>query len=116
MTDPVHSIDFSGFNLRSKDTLFVFAMAEEAAGEFNDYNKLIVGAGKINAAYALTKAIHQQKPGLIINLGSAGSNTFKRGEVICCTQFIQRDMDARPLGFNQYETPFSKTPPILEYG
>ena len=96
--------------------LFLFALDIESAGEFNHVNKLITGAGKVNATHALTAAIHQHRPKLIINLGSAGSNQFKRGQVICCTQFVQRDMDARELGFKPYETPFSEMDPILNYG
>ncbi|MFC0775750.1 5'-methylthioadenosine/S-adenosylhomocysteine nucleosidase family protein [Terrimonas alba] len=99
-----------------QNALFVFALESEEAGEFDGRNKLITGIGKVNAAYALTKHLHTQKPGLIINLGSAGSNVFKRGEVVCCTRFIQRDMDVRGLGFAMYETPLSGIPPVLEYG
>ncbi|MCU7550466.1 hypothetical protein OCK74_15200 [Chitinophagaceae bacterium LB-8] len=96
--------------------LFVFALSSEAAEEFKEFNKLFVGIGKINAVFNLTKAIQERKPGLIVNLGSAGSNKFKRGEVICCNRFIQRDMDVRGLGFRLYETPFSGLEPVLEYG
>jgi hypothetical protein len=38
-------------------------------------------------------------------LSSAGSSEYKTGEVVCCTQFIQRDMDVTPLGFPKYKTP-----------
>ena len=102
--------------LEFKDAFFVFALDIEAAGEFEGVNKVITGSGKVNATYELTRAIYQRKPKLIVNLGSAGSNQFKRGEVICCTQFLQRDMDARGLGFKPYETPFSGTEPVLKYG
>lgn len=98
------------------DSLFLFALESEAGDHFNDHNKLITGIGKVAATYELTKAIHTQKPKLIVNLGSAGSNFFKRGTVVCCTQFIQRDMDVRPLGFELYETPLSGIPPVLKYG
>ncbi|MFL9829648.1 nucleosidase [Flavobacterium sp. ST-87] len=96
--------------------LFVFALESEAADVFNKQNKLFTGIGKINAAYELTKAIHNKKPDLIINLGSAGSSTFSKGDVICCTQFVQRDMDVRGLGYELYETPFSGVPSLLQYG
>jgi adenosylhomocysteine nucleosidase len=116
MSQPVHEKSLDGLDLLSSKTLFVFALDSEAADEFHDVNKVIVGVGKINAAYELTKAIHHHKPELIVNLGSAGSNVFKRGEVICCTQFLQRDMDVRGLGFQQYQVPFSDIPPVLNYG
>ncbi|HEY6900291.1 MAG TPA: hypothetical protein VI233_06600 [Puia sp.] len=104
-------ISLSG--LTKQNPLFVFALASEAAQEFDHLAPLFVGIGKVNAAYHLTKKIAEQRPGLIINLGSAGSNTFKHGEVVCCTRFIQRDMDVTPLGFSKYETPLSGIPPIL---
>ncbi len=91
-------------------------MDSEAGKEFDGKNKLITGIGKVNAAIELTKEIHTRKPKLIVNLGSAGSKGFHKGEVVCCTKFIQRDMDVRGLGFKLYETPLSGVPPVLEYG
>lgn len=111
-----NEISLDSLDLTSSNTLFVFALSSEAAGEFDDVNKLIIGAGKVNAAYGLTRAIYQNRPKIIVNLGSAGSASFKRGEVVCCTQFIQRDMDAGGIGFRQYETPFSEIEPIVSYG
>jgi adenosylhomocysteine nucleosidase len=112
----VTEISFDDLELLTESTLFVFALPSEAAEEFEHVSKVVVGIGKINAAYELIKAICKHKPKLIINLGSAGSNFFKRGEVVCCTKFIQRDMDVRGLGFKQYETPFSGIDAILHYG
>ena len=103
-------------NFSTDNVLFVFALESEAADEFADYNTLIAGIGKVSAAYALAKHLQQTTPSLIVNLGSAGSSQFKRGEVICCSKFVQRDMDVRGLGFQQYETPFSNLPVLLEYG
>ena len=102
--------------LLKQDPLYVFAMEVEAADEFQDYQPLVVGIGKVNAAYQLTKRIHQQKPSIIINMGSAGSHVFDRGEIICCTNFLQRDMDVTGLGFRLYETPLSGDEPLLNYG
>jgi adenosylhomocysteine nucleosidase len=99
-----------------EEVLFSFALESEAADVFEGQNTLITGIGKVNAAYELTKVIHQKKPSLIVNLGSAGSNYFQKGSVICCTKFIQRDMDVRGLGFELYETPLSGLAPIIEYG
>lgn len=113
---PVYETSFDSLELLSEKTLFVFALASEAAEEFEHVNKVVVGIGKVNAAYELTKAIRKHKPQLIINLGSAGSNVFKRSEVVCCTKFIQRDMDVRGLGYKLYETPFSEIDPVLNYG
>lgn len=99
-----------------ENTLFSFALASEAADIFDECNTIITGIGKVNAAYELSKAVLHKKPSLIVNLGSAGSNFFQKGDVICCTKFIQRDMDVRGLGFQLYETPLSGLPPVLEYG
>ncbi|BBH46146.1 nucleosidase [Pseudomonas sp. KU43P] len=98
------------------DTLFVFALEAEAGSVFADVNTLFTGIGKVNAAIALTKAIHQQRPKLIVNLGSAGSQRYGKGDVVCCTRFIQRDMDVTPLGFARYQTPLSDIAPLLEHG
>lgn len=103
-------------NFLNPDILFTFALAAEAAEVFTACTTLITGIGKVNAAYELTKAIRDKKPAMIVNLGSAGSNVFKKGEVICCTQFVQRDMDVRGLGYAQYETPLSGMPVVLDYG
>lgn len=98
------------------DILFTFALASEAAEVFNGHEKLITGIGKVNAAYQLTKAISVKKPKLIVNLGSAGSAHFAKGEVVCCTSFVQRDMDVQALGYQRYETPLSGLPSVLHYG
>ena len=37
--------------LLKQDPLFVFALESEAADEFEDVNALIVGIGKVHAAY-----------------------------------------------------------------
>ena len=103
-------------NLQQQNPLFVFALADEAAGEFTAYRSCFTGIGKVNAAYGLTKAIQQQRPGLIVNLGSAGSTRFARQQVVCCTRFVQRDMDVSALGFAPYETPLSDLPLVLENG
>lgn len=98
------------------DTLFVFALDSEAGKVFNHTRKVITGIGKVNAAIALTKAIQEKKPKLIVNLGSAGGYGFSKGEVVCCTKFIQRDMNAQGLGFKKFETPLSGIPIVLENG
>jgi len=98
------------------EVLFCFALKAEAAEVFEGQNVLFTGIGKVQAAYALTKAIAAQRPKLIINLGTVGSTHFPKGTVVHCTQFVQRDMDVRGLGFNLYETPLSGLPVVLDYG
>ena len=103
-------------SLIQQNPLFVFALESESKEFFNDLNLLLVGVGKVNASYHLTKRIMQEKPSIIINLGSAGSNTFKRETLVCCTQFVQRDMDVTPLGFAKFETPYSEQPIVVNNG
>jgi len=96
--------------------LLVFALESEAGKEFENFEKVFVGIGKIKATYNLTKTIQKFNPDLIINLGTAGSTTFDRGSIVNCNRFIQRDMDVQALGFQKFETPFSDEPVLLEYG
>ena len=99
------------------DILIVMALESECQGYFAKENVIYTGVGKTNASYALMKAINKKKPKLVLNLGSAGSAVFNKGELINCTEFIQRDMDVRGLGFEQYVTPFDKMDEqVLKYG
>ncbi len=102
--------------LLQQNPLYVFALEIEASTEFSSEDTLFTGVGKLYTSYNLLKRIQKQRPSLIVNLGSAGSNTYQRGEVICCTRFIQRDMDVTALGFEKYQTPFCNDPVILEHG
>ncbi len=99
-----------------QNPLFVFALEMEAQEEFSAFKTLYTGVGKVNATYNLTKAIHLYQPDVVINLGTAGSTAFNKGEVVCCNQFIQRDMEVTAMGFQKFETPFSTDEIILEYG
>lgn len=92
------------------------ALESESCGLFKNAPVLYTGLGKVNAAHRLTRLICDKKPSLIINLGSAGSSHFKTGTLVNCVQFIQRDMDVSPLGFEKWFTPFDNEPVILEYG
>ncbi len=97
--------------------LVCMALPEEggAALERIGINVLYTGLGKINAAYGLTKAIHQSRPQLVVNMGTAGSTIHPRGTLVACDQFMQRDMDVSPLGFPKYATPFEDTPHIITH-
>lgn len=99
-----------------QNPLFVFALPSEATHEFDDVETLFVGIGKLNAMYHLVKQIDRKRPGVVINLGTAGSLVHNRGSVECCTQFVQRDMDVTALGFKKYETPFAIHDPVLVNG
>lgn len=102
--------------IKYQNPVLVFALESEAGHEFENFNKIFTGIGKVNAAYSLLKYLKNNKPDLVINLGTAGGFGFEKGEVVCCTKFIQRDMDVRELGFELYKTPLSDDPVILDYG
>lgn len=68
---------------------------------------LYTGVGKVNAALHLSRKLAgMPAPRLVINVGSAGSHTFKAGEVVCVTHFVQHDMNAVAIGFQPGQTPF----------
>lgn len=96
--------------------LLVFAMKEESRDVFADYDVLHTGIGKVNAAHALSTYLRDNKPSLVINMGTAGSRKHSGGTIVNCTQFIQRDMDVTHLGFERWKTPFSDDPVVIEYG
>lgn len=110
------NISIAGKEYNSNDVLFVFALKSESGDYFKNYNVCYTGIGKVQATFYLTQAIHKFNPKLIINLGSAGSTFFKKGELVCCTQFVQRDMHVEQLGFLPYETPLTSTPVVFNYG
>ena len=96
--------------------LLVFAMPEESQDVFSDYDVLHTQIGKVNAAYGLSKRVIEDRPDMVINLGTAGSRKHAGGSVVNPTQFVQRDMDVTVLGFEKFQTPFSDDPKILNYG
>ena len=71
---------------------------------------LYTGVGKINATKALMEhAGHLRNWNYsIINYGTAAkvSDKIEVGKLYEVTNFIQRDMDVTPLGFQNYETPW----------
>lgn len=64
------------------------------------------GVGKVNAALKTAEVIHKYQPKMIINFGTAGSLRPDLKDVLEVGVFMQRDMDASPLGFAVGETPF----------
>jgi len=102
-----------------QSVLLVMALPSESNGLFekNNIEVLYTGVGKINAAYTITKKISElksknQKIDLVINLGTAGSNFFNKGELVECTSFVQRDMDVRAFGYEFGKTPQEEDIPL----
>ena len=91
--------------------LFVAALKEETIGLNNFYH---IGVGKINATYNLIKLIHQHKPSIVINYGTAGAIKKNLTGIVECTRFYQRDMDVRGLlDLKLGETPFDNVNEII---
>lgn len=104
--------------------LVCMAMREEERGELTGLGADVIftGLGKVNATYALMKALRERNTGqgqdvnLVVNFGTAGSYTFDAKELVECTRFVQRDMDVTPLGFPMGKTPFEEEiPEVLEF-
>jgi adenosylhomocysteine nucleosidase len=98
-------------------TLYIIALESETKGIFEQRNisPIYCGVGKVNAAYALTKALATGKYDLVINFGTAGSPHFPRGSLVAANRFVQRDMDVQALGFAAYETPYDDLPILIEH-
>ena len=109
--------------MNNKEILIVCALEQETQEELNDWlpftdnpvwSVLYTGVGKVNATRKLTEcfssyqtiAAVRRNHELVINYGTAGSRELPIGELVDCTKFIQRDMDATPMGFKIGETPF----------
>lgn len=106
----------------SVSPLVVMALRQEGGALFEGAQVpvLYTGVGKINAAYHLTLKLAEYRARslplpLIVNFGTAGSAQFPRGQLVSCSTFVQRDMDASPLGFEPGATPFDTTPKVLTF-
>ncbi len=100
-----------------KKTLIVCALEIETQGQLDDYDVLYTGVGKVNATFELTRKFGKYGSyipyDMVINYGTAGSRKIKKGQLVDCTKFIQRDMDVTGLGFMRGETPFEQDPPFI---
>lgn len=92
--------------------LLVMALEGEGQGKLEalGHEVLYCGVGKVNASYRLAKMLAQGGISGVLNLGSAGSAVFPRGELVEATSYMQRDIDATGLGFALGETPFDEAP------
>jgi adenosylhomocysteine nucleosidase len=116
--------------MNNKEILIVCALEQETQEELNDWlpftdnpvwNVLYTGVGKVNATRKLTERFssYQSIPAvrrnheLVINYGTAGSRELPIGELVDCTKFIQRDMNAVQFGFMKGQTPFENDVPLI---
>ena len=110
-------------------TVILVAWDNETEHSLSDYDKqrladhnielVYTGIGKINATRAITdlcvrneyefvQPLRGKKDLHIVNVGCAGSHTMPVRTLIKPNVFIQRDMDARQFGYEQYRTPEQK--------
>lgn len=108
--------------INKNNILFVIACKEESNNliEKLGIDIIYTGVGKINACYNLTKALIERKfnnklPKFVINIGSCGSKKFKKGSLVLCNKFIQKDMDCTAFGCKLGETPSDNFGYIIEH-
>lgn len=80
-----------------------------------DWDLAYCGVGKVNAALTAAAQLADRPTRLVINIGTAGSHYFSAGQLVVARRFMQRDMDATPMGFALGETPFEQ-PLLLDNG
>ena len=102
--------------MNKDNILIVCALEMETQDKLDDWEVIYTGVGKVNATMKLVDRLtdyNYARPELVINYGTAGSRKYEQGEVVDCTQFIQRDMDVTGLGFEIGQTPFEEEIPII---
>ena len=76
---------------------------------------IFTGLGKVKAASLTTEAILEDRPGLIVNYGSAGRINGSLEGVHEIAKVVQRDMTTEPIA-PRGVTPFSPDPPAYFSG
>jgi adenosylhomocysteine nucleosidase len=112
----------------SKHIILFVALESELPQELvpNDVEIYYTGVGKVNAAIKATHVLNWEnvlggnRDVIVLNYGSAGSNTIPKGTLADCRYFIQNDMHT-PFG-KTHETPFDSEiypeikEPTIEFG
>src|SRR5690554_585252 len=95
------------------DLALIMALPSESKGLFEQAGIEVhySGIGKINAAFKAFEVIQKTGCKTLLNLGTAGSSYFNAHELVEVTQFVQRDMDVSPLGFQVGVTPMDDAHP-----
>lgn len=89
--------------------LTTFALEEEYFPvhiEGYDVVNVFTGVGKAKSAMYLTKAILDEKPDCVINIGTAGTLNHSVGDVFVCRHFIDRDFYIIKLPGIEFEHDF----------
>jgi len=101
-------------HVAGRKLLFVMAVEAEYGPALRArFRPLLTGVGPVEAAVALTAALAEARPDLVVSLGSAGSRRLAQGSVHRVGRVSWRDIDASPLGFPRGQVPFLDLPPIL---
>lgn len=79
---------------------------------------LMTGIGPVEAGVAVAAALAamDERPTLVVCLGSAGSRRLPQGAVFQATALSYRDIDASPLGFPRGVTPLLDMPAVVPLG
>ncbi|MTH78739.1 5'-methylthioadenosine/S-adenosylhomocysteine nucleosidase [Paracoccus aestuariivivens] len=97
--------------------LFVMAVEAEYGPSLRArITPLVTGVGPVESAVTLAAALAamQQRPRLIVSLGSAGSRLLEQTQVYQVSAVAYRDMDASALGFDRGCTPFLELPALIQ--
>lgn len=103
-------------DVAGKRLLFVMAADAEYGPHLKArFKPLMTGVGPVEAAVSLTVALSDlhaadNRPDLVVSLGSAGSRTLEQAEVYQALSVSYRDMDASAFGFEKGRTPFLDLP------
>jgi adenosylhomocysteine nucleosidase len=103
-----------------KSILFVMAVDAEYGSQLKKrFTPLFTGVGPVEAGVKTANALSRldaanNRPDLVVSLGSAGSRVLEQTEIYQASSVDYRDMDASPLGFEKGLTPFLDLPARLE--
>ena len=97
-----------------KKIVVVAALESEFFTTKGPINKIYyTGVGKINSARTTTQLIYEERPDLILNVGTAGClNRSLLGKVLGIQEVIERDMNAEPLA-PRGTVPLGDQPPVF---
>ncbi len=97
----------------NSDFALIMALPSESKGLFEQAGIQVhySGIGKVNAAFKAFEVIQKTGCKTLLNLGTAGSSHFDAHALVEVSQFVQRDMDVSPLGFQVGVTPMDQEHP-----
>ena len=87
--------------------IILIALEQEAPNMAKWDNVFFTGVGKVNAGITAGRLIEEHKPETVWNFGTAGGISVSSG-IHEMKNFVQRDMDCTPMGFDEGQTPFEK--------